>query len=76
MKSTLATAMFAAAVCFFSAICPEFLAAQSDRGSVTGRITDNAGAVLPGTTVSLTNEQPASFKPRSPMIQVSTTSDS
>jgi len=30
--------------------------AQSDRGSVTGKVTDNTGAVLPGATITLTNE--------------------
>lgn len=31
-------------------------AAQSDRGSVTGKVIDNTGAVLPGATITLTNE--------------------
>jgi hypothetical protein len=30
--------------------------AQSDRGSITGKVTDNTGAVLPGATITLTNE--------------------
>lgn len=30
--------------------------AQSDRGSVTGKVTDNSGALLPNATVTLTNE--------------------
>lgn len=35
---------------------PMFLAAQADRGGISGRITDNSGAVLPQTTVVLRNE--------------------
>jgi hypothetical protein len=30
--------------------------AQSDRGSITGKVTDNTGALLPGSTITLTNE--------------------
>jgi hypothetical protein len=30
--------------------------AQSDRGSVTGKVTDNTGAVLPGASITLRNE--------------------
>ena len=30
--------------------------AQSDRGSITGKVTDNTGALLPGATIRLTNE--------------------
>ncbi|HEX3373470.1 MAG TPA: carboxypeptidase-like regulatory domain-containing protein, partial [Edaphobacter sp.] len=39
-----------------SAVFPVFLLAQGDRGGVTGRITDNTGAVVPDTTVTLRNE--------------------
>ena len=35
---------------------PVFLAAQSDRGGISGRITDNTGAVIPLATVVLRNE--------------------
>ena len=35
---------------------PVFLSAQGDRGGITGRITDNSGAVVPDTTVTLRNE--------------------
>jgi len=38
------------------AILPAFLAAQADRGGISGRITDNTGAVLPQTTVVLRND--------------------
>jgi hypothetical protein len=30
--------------------------AQSDRGSISGKVTDNTGAVLPATPVTLKNE--------------------
>jgi hypothetical protein len=39
-----------------TAIFPVFLLAQADRGGITGRITDNTGAVVPETTVTLRNE--------------------
>jgi hypothetical protein len=35
---------------------PVFLAAQADRGSISGRITDNTGAIVSGSTVTLRNE--------------------
>jgi Carboxypeptidase regulatory-like domain len=38
------------------AVFPLFLAAQADRGSISGRITDNTGAIIPQTTVVLRNE--------------------
>jgi hypothetical protein len=37
-------------------IFPAGLMAQADRGGVTGRITDNTGAVVPDTTITLRNE--------------------
>lgn len=40
----------------FLALTPVFLAAQADRGSINGQITDNTGAVLPQTKVVLRNE--------------------
>jgi hypothetical protein len=40
-----------------TAVFPAFLMAQADRGGVTGRITDNSGAVIPDTTVTLRNEE-------------------
>jgi hypothetical protein len=40
--------------CTFS---PSFLLAQADRGGVSGRITDNTGAILPETTITLRNEE-------------------
>jgi hypothetical protein len=39
-----------------SAISPVFLIAQADRGGITGRITDNTGAVIPETPITLRNE--------------------
>lgn len=39
-----------------SALSPVFLAAQADRGSINGQITDNTGAILPQTSVVLRNE--------------------
>jgi hypothetical protein len=38
------------------AIFPLFLVAQADRGSISGRITDNTGAIIPQTAVVLRNE--------------------
>ena len=40
----------------FFAILPAFLSAQADRGGISGRITDNSGAVVPFTKVVLRNE--------------------
>jgi hypothetical protein len=39
-----------------TAISPVFLIAQADRGGITGRITDNTGAVIPDTPITLRNE--------------------
>jgi hypothetical protein len=39
-----------------TAAFPLFLAAQADRGGISGRITDNTGAVIAQTTVVLRNE--------------------
>jgi hypothetical protein len=38
------------------ALLPPFLSAQADRGGISGRITDNTGAVLPSTPITLRNE--------------------
>ena len=40
----------------FLVFTPVFLAAQADRGSINGQITDNTGAILPQTKVVLRNE--------------------
>lgn len=37
-------------------LLPAVLVAQADRGGISGRITDNTGAILPQTTVTLRNE--------------------
>jgi hypothetical protein len=39
-----------------SAVFPLFLVAQADRGGISGRITENTGAVIPQTPVVLRNE--------------------
>jgi hypothetical protein len=39
-----------------TAISPGFLLAQADRGGITGRITDNTGAIVPETAITLRNE--------------------
>src|SRR5689334_4674055 len=48
----------ALSICFFCAI-PMW--AQSDRGTITGTITDPAGAVVPGAKITLTNTETAAL---------------
>jgi hypothetical protein len=38
------------------ALLPTFLSAQADRGGISGRITDNTGAILASTPITLRNE--------------------
>src|SRR6185437_13321961 len=38
------------------AVASGYAAAQTERGTISGQITDNTGALLPGTTVQLKNE--------------------
>src|SRR5712692_5601164 len=44
-----------AAVFTLFALCATGAAAQEFRGAVTGRVTDSTGAIIPGTTVTVTN---------------------
>ncbi len=48
---------FLVALCFAAALfAPHSLFAQADRGGISGRITDNTGAILPEAAVTLRNE--------------------
>jgi Carboxypeptidase regulatory-like domain len=39
----------------FMVVAPDLLSAQIDTGGITGTVTDSAGAVVPGVTITLTN---------------------
>jgi hypothetical protein len=52
MRSMKLTALFGVAVLFFSAT----LRAQTSNGQAVGTVTDATGGVLPGVTVTLTNQ--------------------
>jgi hypothetical protein len=52
VKSLFRTILFVALLCL---VLPSAFA-QSDRGGITGKVTDNTGAILPGAVVTLTNE--------------------
>ncbi|GGA68285.1 hypothetical protein GCM10011507_19750 [Edaphobacter acidisoli] len=49
------TLKFSLFILLFS-LLPALLVGQADRGGISGRVTDNTGAVLPQTTVTLRNE--------------------
>ena len=52
MKQVLQVCVLIVLTVFF----PVLLLAQADRGGITGRITDNTGAVVPDTPITLRNE--------------------
>lgn len=46
---------FALAVCLLLSLLPALLLAQSSSGSISGTVTDESGAVVPGVSISATN---------------------
>ncbi|QHN05324.1 TonB-dependent receptor [Granulicella sp. WH15] len=54
-KSNIALKLAAITLAVVTVVSPVGLRAQSDNGRVTGIVTDPSGAVVPGTTVTLTN---------------------
>src|SRR5258708_35369886 len=59
MKNMASRPKFARAAWVFTVVlilmCSQTLLAQSGRGTLTGTITDNTGAVVPGAQVTITN---------------------